>query len=142
MNNPATQKDQPQKNLLDDVLDTAQYDKKVKQAQNALFIVTVVYLIGGIIQIFTDNSEEWLINLSIIVVIALMFLGLGLWCKYKPVVALIIALVLYLGIFILTAVANPASIFRGLYFKAIIVVLLIKGIIAANDAQQIKKLGK
>jgi len=135
--------EQPQQqSVLEDVFDTRAYNKKIKQAQNGLYIVAAIYLIVGIIQLFTDNSEDWGINIGIIVAVAAIFIALAFWAKYNPLPALIIALGLYLLIFILNGIADPSLLIKGILYKAAMVVLLIKGIIAANDAQQIKKIGK
>lgn len=131
-----------QESVLEDIFDTREYDKKIKQAQNGLFIVAAIYLLVGIIQIFSDDSEDWLINTGVIVVVAAIFIALALWAKYKPLTALIIALALYLLIFILNGISDPSLLLKGVLYKAAMVVLLIKGIVAANDAQQIKKIGK
>lgn len=139
---PPENQQHQQEDLLNEVIDTGEYDKKIKDAQNALLIVSGINLISGIVQILTDNSEAWLFALGIFVVIAGLFAALAFWAKYKPFAALLIGLILYIGIFILFAVLDPSSIIRGIIFKAIVVIYLIKGLIAANDAQQIKNLAK
>lgn len=143
MQTPAPVNEQPQQeSFLEEIFDTRAYDKKIKQAQNGLFVVAVIYLLAGIVQIFADDSEDWLINIGVTVVVAAIFLALAFWVKKNPLPALVIAITLYFAIIIFNAIAEPASLVRGLFFKAAMVVLLIKGIIAADEARQLKKISR
>lgn len=128
--------------LLDDVLDTSMFDKKVKQAQNVLFIIAVVQLVWGIIRLLGSKGPEWGIEITVNIVIAGLFVGLALWCKFKPVAAIVAALVLYAGLFALDVWADSSAIYKGIIFKIIIVIYLVKGLGAAREAQRIKNFGK
>jgi len=135
---PAEQKP----DMLNDVLDTREYDGKVKSAQTAIFVVAGVQLIFGIILAFVGAEADRNIQIIFSVIIAAIFGGLGLWCKKMPLIAIIIALCLYVGIQILGAVVDPSTLYKGIIMKALIIFYLIKGIGAAKAAQDIKNMGK
>lgn len=129
-------------NMLDDVLDTREYDAKVKSAQNAIFVVAGIQVVFGIIMAFVGPEELRNIEIGIAVVIGAIFFGLGLWCKRKPLVAIIIALVLYAALLLLDAIYNPSTLIKGVIVKVAVIVYLVKGINAAKAAQDIKNIGR
>ena len=72
--------------------------------------------------------------------ISAIFTGLAFLTKQQPMTAIIIALVLFLGIWVLTIVlTGPEQIYRGLLVRAIIVYFLIKGIGHAKEAERLRR---
>ena len=141
METPAPESEQKQ-DMLDDVLDTREYDKKVKSAQTTIFIVAGIQLVFGLFVAFTGNDDIMAIQIGVAVVIAAIFFGLGMWCKSKPFTAIIIALSLYVGLWILDAVYDPTNLVKGILVKVFIVIYLVKGISAAKAAQDIKNMAR
>jgi len=127
---------------VNDVIDTSVYDKKVKDAQNAIFIVAGVQLVFGVILAFAGNEELRNFQIIFSVIVSAIFFGLAFWSKRMPFTALIIALSLYLLIQILNAINDYSTIYKGIIIKAFIIFYLIKGIGAAKAAQDLKKLVK
>ncbi|NJE06759.1 hypothetical protein E3E36_11570, partial [Thermococcus sp. M36] len=85
-----------QTSLLDEsIIDTTEYDKKVKKARTTIFVVAVIQLLLGVFLAFKYDGLQMYISVGITAVIALVFVLLGLWCKSKPLTAIIIALSLY-----------------------------------------------
>jgi len=139
---PNEEQPEQQSDFLDDIIDTREYDKKIKSAQNTIFIVAGVQLIFGLIVAFTGPEEVQNIQIGVAVVISAIFFGLGLWCKKKPFTAIIIALTVYSLLLISDAIYDPATIVKGAIVKAFIIIYLAKGIGAAKTAQEIRNIGK
>ena len=117
------------------------YDKRIRQARNAIFIAAGVLGFNLIILIFTvpEGYDYLWIDLSIWGVFILGFIALGFWTKKKPYYAIIGALILY-GLFIaLNAFLDVKTLFKGIILKVIIISLLIKGLKDARDAQEMKE---
>ena len=114
------------------------YDKHIRYARNALFIVSGIQLIA----IFTLNAEEGLqktIAIGIVVFIALIFFGLALWTKKKPFTALLIALIIYASLLIFDAILDPTTLFHGILIKAAVIIALITGLRNAKEGEDLKK---
>jgi hypothetical protein len=75
-------------------------------------------------------------------VIALIFIGLGIWSYYKSFVALVTGLALYILLIILFAVFDPTTIFKGIIFKGIIISFLFYAIKTAREEQALNKESK
>jgi hypothetical protein len=115
------------------------YDKHIKNARIMLFIVAGLQLLP----LFTlpDNiaDEAKYIIIGLQLFFAAVFVGLGLWTKYKPFAALLTAMLFFIGIWVLGAILDPASIFQGIIVKIIVIVLLILGIRNAKEAEELRK---
>jgi hypothetical protein len=142
METPAPQPNEQPETIFEDVLDTSAYDKKVRSARTAIFVVAGIQLAFGIYVAFTGNEELRNIQIGIAVVISAMFFGLGLWSKSKPFTAIITALSLYVGLLVLDAIYEPSSLVKGVILKILIIGYLAKGIGAAKSAQDIKNIAK
>jgi hypothetical protein len=135
------EKSNPQpESVLDDVLDTREYDKKVKNAQNTIFAVAIIQFVVGLYMAFTGTEELRNIEIGIAVVISGLFFGLAFWCKSKPFTAIVMALSLYAGLLVLDAVFEPASLVKGAIVKIFIIIYLARGIGAAKAASDLKKM--
>jgi hypothetical protein len=117
-------------------IDLQQLKKKVKSAKNTLIAISVMSVIGGIV--FGIKAESYLV-LGIMLVVAGIFFGLSVYCKKKPLPALLTGTLLYLTLLILDAFADPTTIYQGIIVKAIILVFLFKGISSANEAKNLMK---
>ena len=68
---------------------------------------------------------------------------MGFWTKKKPYSAIVGALILYAAFIILNASIDITTIYKGIILKVVIIVLLVKGVNDARDAQRMKEqLGK
>ena len=116
------------------------YDKHIRQARNAIFAGAIVIFINLLILIAGNNSNEYLwIDILLWSLFILGFTLLGLWTKKKPYSAIVGALILYAVFIGLNAVIDISSIFKGIIFKIIVIVFLIKGINDARQAQEMQK---
>jgi hypothetical protein len=117
------------------------YDKHIRQARNAIFVAAGILLLNVIILSFTvpPGYEYLWIDLLIWGTFIAGFIVLGLWTKKKPYSAIIGALILY-GVFILlNALIDVSTIYKGIIFKVVIIVFLVKGLRDAKEAQQMKE---
>ena len=60
---------------------------------------------------------------------------MAVYTKRKPYYAIVAALCLYAAFIILNAVIDISTLYSGVIFKIIIIVLLVKGINNAREAQ-------
>ena len=116
------------------------YDKHIRQARNAIFIAAGVLLLNVIILTATvPSSYEYLwLDLVIWGAFILGFVVLGIWTKKKPYYAIVGALILYASFIILNALIDVTTISKGIILKIIIIVLLVKGINDAREAQRMQ----
>jgi len=122
---------------------TEGYDKHVKNARNAIFVVAVTQLVFGAFIVLSGSKNEDIltlaISLGIIILIALIFFSLGLWTKKKPYSAILSALIFYVALLLIDAVYEPMSLFKGIIVKIFIIIYLARGLGDARDAQRWKE---
>jgi hypothetical protein len=120
---------------------TSGYDKHIRQARNAIFGAAALLLLNLIIMMATipeGYAYLWL-DISVWGLFIVGFVLLGLWTRKKPYTAIVSALILYCIFIILNAFIDVTTIFKGLLVKIIIIVLLVKGINDAREAQRMKE---
>lgn len=120
---------------------TEGYDKHIKQARVAIFITAGLVLLSLIISIAIAPSIDY-DTLWIVCGVYGIFVGgfivLGFWVKKKPYTAIICALCLY-GLYIaLNAYFDISTLYSGWMVKVAIIVVLIKGLNDAREAQRMK----
>ena len=123
------------------------YDKHIRNARNAIFIVAGVQFVFGIITVLLSGKSAdgiaQLISFCFVLLISLVFLALGLWTKKKPYTAILIALIFYGLLLLADAIYEPTTIFKGLLMKIFIIVYLFRGLNEAREAQRFREaLGK
>jgi len=124
---------------------TRGYDKHIRQARNAIFIAAGILALNVIILAASvpDYYEYIWIDFLVWGIFIAGFIALGLWTKKKPYSAIIGALILYALFIILNAVIDINSIYKGILFKIMIIVFLVKGINDAREAQRMQdEIGK
>ena len=114
------------------------YDKHIRRARNILFVIAGLNLVSIYSLWPIDNSVKYIAT-GFVVFIAAVFVVLAFWTKKKPYSALLTALILYVGLQIIGAVANPMTLAQGWFGKIIVVVLLILGLQNAKETQQLLK---
>ncbi|MEO6523466.1 MAG: hypothetical protein ABIN91_17410 [Mucilaginibacter sp.] len=122
-------------------IDLEDYNKKIKSAGNALYWVAIACVLSGIILYATAavDAEQKFATLITNLILAIIFIALGVWSRKKPFAALVSGACLYAIILILNAIQNPLSIISGIIIKIIIIGAFIKGIRSAIEAEKIKK---
>lgn len=108
-------------------------DKKVKSARTTLYIVGAATGLLGLVSLFgKQDTPLFITNL----ILASIYIMLGLWSTKKPLAALLSALLLYITILVFNALVEPSSIFSGIIWKVLILVYLGKGLYSAKAAQK------
>ena len=137
MNNQSTPT--TQESIFNDVLDLRPYEKSLSNARIWLYIMAGLQFAVGIYEYFSieDNLSAG-ISFGIDAFIGLTFLSLAIWSKQKPFIAFTLALVLYIMVSLLIIYFEPTAIVRGIIFKVLIVVALVKAINNAKRYEEIK----
>ncbi|WP_462265401.1 hypothetical protein [Mucilaginibacter sp.] len=126
-------------------IDLEDHHKKVNQAGKSLYWLAGATLVWGFIQYGItaskgiDNGELDKPLLLVNIILAALYLGLGLWSRKKPVAALVSGFSLYLIVQILGTIGDPAYLFKGIIIKILFVGYFIKGIKSAMEAERLKK---
>jgi hypothetical protein len=72
---------------------------------------------------------------GVVIVIALLFAGLGVWGRFQPFAAASTGLALYAILFLLDFLANPQFVLQGILVKIAIVMALIRAVTVAAQAR-------
>ena len=115
------------------------YDKHVKNARTALYVVAGLIVLGGLITTVLQPNEMLLDIWIEVVIVAGIFFVLAVWSNMKPYAALLTGLIIYILYQLLYLIIDPANIVRGIIVKIIIVVYLIRGISNAREAERFKE---
>jgi hypothetical protein len=116
----------------------------VRKARNALFWTAGLLFLGEMIGMMRDDTGFDPIVFGIAVVEAGIFVALALWTKKKPHTSVVTGLIAFIGIIILSVIANGMidgsegvmkALVSGIIVKVIILVTLIK---ALNDAKALQ----
>ncbi len=105
-----------------------QAPKVIQQARTILFVIAGITFLYGIILFFSHDDMASLIAAA---VMASVYVILGYWSQQKPLVALVLALLVYATNIVINAIAEPSSIHRGIILKGIIIYFLARGINSA-----------
>ncbi|MCK8522607.1 hypothetical protein M0D21_13565 [Aquimarina sp. D1M17] len=106
---------------------------RIKSGRNTLYwIAGISFFFGLITFLLNDDSTTFIVQ----IILAIIYLILAYWSQKKPFAALLSALLLYVLLIAADVVVEPASIFRGIIVKIIIISFLIKGV---NSALQNSK---
>lgn len=109
--------------------------KRIKSGRNVLFVLSAMIFLIGIFAAYMANGD-----LSIFVentILALIYLGLGIWSSKKPFISLLLALLLFLTTTLINAIIDPSTLVRGIIFKIIIIAFLGKALYAAFEQRKI-----
>ncbi|NOQ73927.1 MAG: hypothetical protein GQ574_18115 [Crocinitomix sp.] len=102
----------------------------VKYAKNALLVLAIIQAL--IAAYYVSNFPWMILEITIELGIAGIFLGLFFYAKKDPVAAITVALIVYGGIILLLAVIDPSTIFGAIILKGIIIAILVTGLNAAK----------
>ncbi len=118
------------------------YDKHIRQARNAIFAAAIILAFNISVLIFTIPENYAYLWLDILIYGGFVagFIILGLWTKRKPYYAIVGALILYGSFIVLNAALDVKTLFSGIILKIIIIVILVKGINDAKEAQERKEI--
>ncbi len=122
-------------------MEAADKKKSLNKGRNSLFFIGGLYVLVGVYEAFFMSGYQLIFGV-VDWVIALIFIGLGVWSFYKSFVALVTGLALYILLIILFAIFDPTTIFKGIIFKGIIISFLFYAIKTAREEQALNKESK
>ena len=119
--------------IFNELIDTAPYEKSMKNARIWLYVIAGFQFLMGIVEYAREEEPivGWM-AFGIDAFIAFLFLGLALWSRTKPVAAFTSALILYVLFVAAFCILDPTNLFKGIIFKILAVVALVK---ANKDAR-------
>jgi hypothetical protein len=113
---------------------------KVENAQITFYVLSVLFFLVGVISYFTVKDKGLSLNLLIEnLILCTIFLALGGWSKTKPVTCILLGLIFYILSQIMGLIAGYTGPFKGIIIKIFIIIIMIKGLVSALDAERIKK---
>ncbi|HPF37357.1 MAG TPA: zinc ribbon domain-containing protein [Phycisphaerae bacterium] len=126
----------------------AELQKQIKKASGALLAVAILqWVVGGLLAVVgtklladrgVDTSAMNVVYVTVFGVGALFF-GLYLWSRRSPFPAAVVGLVVFVSLHLLEALADPASIYRGVIVKVIIIAILIGAVKAGVRHRELKR---
>jgi hypothetical protein len=121
-------------------------------ARTVLLLIGLVYAAVGVMTFLVQSralgatpEDDALARAALIesIVTAVAFLVCWRTARGAPVLAIAAATFLWLGLQTFAALASPASIFSGLWLKAVAAILLLRGMVAGARAKMLlRKLTK
>jgi len=116
-------------------VDLTKAQHKVRNAAATLYVIAGFTALYGLI-VGLGMQEDVSLMIGNIV-IAILYLVLGLWSQEKPFIAILCGLILFITFILLNAFLEPDTLYKGVIVKLIIVVFLIKGVVSARQANRI-----
>jgi hypothetical protein len=116
-----------------------------KKAAGALIAVAIMQGVFGAILIAASTANVPVEHSALVMAytintgVALIFLALFFWARKSPLPAAIVGLVIFITMHLLSAILDPTQIIRGIIFKIIIVVVLVKAIQAGLQYRKIQQ---
>ncbi len=99
-----------------------------------------IYILAGaifLIGMYQGFASDDIVTMIANAVIAIVFVVLAQLANKNPFGALLQRGIIYAGLQVLNAIADPATIFSGVLWKILIVIALVNGIRAAKEAQDL-----
>jgi hypothetical protein len=106
-------------------------EKALAKGRSWMGAIAILYAASG--TIFALLTENWTI-LAVNLALGFVHLGLWYWSKRALFPAAVTALVLFLGVHLVNAVMDPATLAQGVVVKVLFVVALVEAIRAARQA--------
>jgi hypothetical protein len=142
MNTETTNTQQENENVLTEYLEGYQelelqsVQNNLRKTRNTILVVAVLLLISSFIIPAMSNAP--VLDMWPAWVVVGLFVTLALFTNKFPLATVIIALILYIGLWVLDIVVlGPEYIFKGLLIKGIIIYFLVRGIGYAKEAEEV-----
>ena len=115
------------KRLLSDAQD------KIKSAKTTIYILAGLFFLAGV---FFGFAGDDVATAVVYLVVTILYLIFAAWATNNPFGAILTAFIVFITIHVVSAVADPATLFQGLIIKIAVIVALVKGIRSAREAQE------
>ena len=109
--------------------------QKIRNAAATLYLIACFTALYGLIVGLgiRDDARLMIGNL----VIAILYLILGLWSQEKPFMSILCGLILFVTFILMNAFLDPETLYKGIIIKIIAVIFLISGVVSARKANRI-----
>ena len=115
--------------------------RQAKNASGWLMVVAGLQGASGALYSLTRGGEfDIVVGASMAMVV--LFLGLAIWARRNPAAASIVTLVLLGSMWLVEAIADPTSLFRGIIIKIIVIVVLTRAIKAGIRYRELQREGR
>ena len=112
--------------------------KAIKKARNILFILAGLNFVFAIIFGLLKTDTNLTIFFSCLIG-AIIYFALGMWSQIQPFPAILSGFFVYIVTQVLSAIADPTTIYQGLLWKVIIISGFVYGYKGVKDSQKLEK---
>lgn len=114
-------------------------ENNLKKARNAIIAIAALLLLGNLIMMGSSDSFTT-VGLAIALLATGIFVGLAFMTKKQPLTSVIIALVIFVGLWVMDIIVLGTDyLFKGIIVKAIIIYFLVTGIKYARETERLRK---
>ena len=129
--------------IFEDQYDRQSLMQELKQGtiktQKSIFIIGGIFLVTDLLALSKANLLHG-DNITYMVLVPMLYAGLGFLAKFKPLLSIILATLLFIGIISMSMIAfGAASIMNGLIMKVVIIYFILTGFRNANHAESARK---
>ena len=121
------------------VLDTRRTDealKHIKSGRNSLFVIAAIAFLFGLVYFFSKQDTATFVTSTIL---AIFYILLGFWSQKKPLMAFLLAGLLFLTTLVTNALIDSSTIYQGIILKIFIIFYLYRGVNSALELRNLRK---
>lgn len=112
-------------------------DKLGRHARGVLILLAVVQL-ASLAFLWVAGVRLATLDVAVGGGIGAAFLGLAVWARKQPMPPIVIGLIVYLAGIGLAASIEPSTLFQGVLFKGIVLVMFYNGIATARTHEKMR----
>lgn len=116
-----------------------------KKMRNVKILLGVIAGLNLLVGFFYLNDDDTFAEGIAGIIAAVLFFACILWVNKQPVVGIVAAFAFWGFLQLISILAEPTSLFKGIFLKVIFAVIFVKGIQSARDyknyQEQLKKAG-
>lgn len=123
-------------------LQSQELKKSMNKAFVTLLVVGILQLIIGVVVAALGGlgpGTSGTIAAAMVIGIGVVFLGMAVWARWQPMAAAITGLSVYVLLWIVDIIADPAMAVRGIIMKIVIIGALISAIKAGAQYRKLKQ---
>jgi len=109
----------------------------IKKTRTVLFVIAGFYFVIPFFQFANAQFAGLLIGMSIF--IGLIFMVFGFTAKKKPFISILIPLIILIVFYLLDALFDPTTIFRGIVWKILFIGSMVYSLISIKESEKIRK---
>jgi|GEM_PF-429905 len=113
------------------------HKKAINKARNILFGLAILFTLFSILLGVVIQFK--LVLLVTNLVIAGLYLSLGLWSRKNPFPAILTGFFLYITLIVINAVIDPGTIFQGFLMKGFVIAGFVYGYKGVKDSEILEK---